>query len=145
MDYSLSNALSYNAAGITDAYVLYDIMCQYGVHLDRRFSNSPYIKIPLGLTIWKGIGLFHVHGHQDACMLRYSPTYLRGSGNVDGEILETMWASLNKVSGSTRTMSTSHRQETLDLHMNDWNWKKMVAIGTLTSCIFRVSGSSPAE
>ena len=142
MDYSLSNALSYNSAGLQNAYVLYDIMCQYGVHLKRRFSKSPYIEIPPGLTLWKGIGLFHVHGHQDACMLRYSPTYLRGAGNVDGEILEKMWASLNKVSGSTRTMSTSHRQETLDLHMNDWNWKKMVSIGMPWTRMFSVHDSS---
>ncbi|KAI0953076.1 hypothetical protein AcW1_007395 [Taiwanofungus camphoratus] len=82
--------------------------------------------MPEGLKIVKGIGLFHVHGHQDACFIRYSPSFIPDAGLVDGEILETLWSSLNKVSSSTRGMATSHRKEVLNQHMNDSNWKKII-------------------
>lgn len=129
MDYSLSNALKYRSDGIRAALVMYNVICQYGVHLQTRMARSPYLNIPDGLTIWKSIGLFHVHGHQKECELRSSPSLMNRVGEVNGEIVETMWASLNKVSGSTRTMSNSHRQEVLDRHMNDWNYKKMITMG----------------
>ncbi|KAH9911262.1 uncharacterized protein B0H18DRAFT_893336, partial [Fomitopsis serialis] len=130
MDYSLSNALKYRSRGCTRVIVLYDIMCQWGVHMNARFEHSPYLSIPPRLVLYKCIGLFHVHGHKPECEYRFSPTYMIGAGEVDGEIVETQWSCMNRISGSTRTMSTSHRQETLDRHMNDWNWKKMITMVT---------------
>ena len=47
---------------------------------------------------------------------------------VNGEVLETLWAALNKISDSARSQSTAHRRETLDDHMNDSNWKKLVGL-----------------
>ena len=47
---------------------------------------------------------------------------------VDGEVLETLWAVLNGISDSIRSQTTAHRQETLDDHMNDSNWKKMIQL-----------------
>ncbi|KAG6325966.1 hypothetical protein ID866_13123 [Astraeus odoratus] len=73
--------------------------------------------------------MFHVHGHQDECNSPYSPNFIVGAGQVDGEILETLWSSLNKISGSTCAMSFAHSQEILDDHMNDSNWKKIVKLG----------------
>jgi Kyakuja-Dileera-Zisupton transposase len=54
---------------------------------------------------------------------------MKGAGNIDGEIMETLWSGMNKVSGSARSMSKAHRQETLDDYMRDSNWKKTVGIG----------------
>ncbi|KAI0927399.1 hypothetical protein AcV5_007950 [Taiwanofungus camphoratus] len=108
MDYSLSNAIGYNTKDIDRMLLLYDINCQYGQYLLKRFQQNPYLQMPKGLKIVKGIGLFHVHGHQDACFIRYSPSFIPSTGLVDGEILKTLWSSLNKVSGSTRGMATSH-------------------------------------
>ncbi|KAH9941379.1 hypothetical protein B0H21DRAFT_780214 [Amylocystis lapponica] len=72
--------------------LLYDINCQYRVHLRQRFTESPYLHMPCRLEIVQGIGLFHVHGHQDTCFMRYSPTFIPGAGLVDGAILETLWS-----------------------------------------------------
>lgn len=130
MDYSLSNALGYQSKGLTHVYLCYDIICQYHVYLDKRFAGNPHLHMPSGLVLYKCIGLFHVHGHQAVCEVRHSLTFTKGAGEVDGEIIETQWSTTNRISGSTRTMSTSHRQETLDRHMNDWNWKKMITMGT---------------
>ncbi|KAH9911108.1 uncharacterized protein B0H18DRAFT_893537, partial [Fomitopsis serialis] len=128
-DYSLSNALGYRSRGIGHVYVSYDIMCQYHVHLHDRFDDNPYLQMPGGLVLYKCIGLFHIHGHKAECELRHSLTFTEGAGEADGEIIETQWSGINPVSGSTRSMSTSHRQETLDRHMNNWNWKKMITMG----------------
>jgi len=55
--------------------------------------------------------------------------FVLGAGQQDGEILETLWSSLNKVSSSIRAMSKAHHHEVLDDFMRDSNWKKMVGIG----------------
>ena len=129
MDYSLCKALSYNMEGIPVALVMYDIMCQYGVHFQERVEKSPELSLSRSLELRTGIGLFHIHGHQDSCLPRYSPSYIPGAKQVDGEIIETLWAPLNNVSRSIRGMSLVHRQEVLDAHMNHSNWKKLVRIG----------------
>ncbi|KAH9012753.1 hypothetical protein EDB85DRAFT_2158724 [Lactarius pseudohatsudake] len=128
MDYSLCKALSYNMKDIPVTLVMYDIMCQYGVHFQERVQRSPELSLSSSLQLRTGIGLFHIHGHQDSCLPRFSPSYIPGAKQVDGEIIETLWAPLNNVSWSIRGMSLAHRQEVLDAHMNHSNWKKMVCI-----------------
>ena len=129
MDYSLCKALSFNMKDIPVALVMYDIMCQYGVHLKERVEKSPELSLSSSLELRTGIGLFHIHGHQDACLPRYSPSYIHGARQVDGEIIETLSAPLNNISRSIHGMSLVHRQEVLDAHMNHSNWKKMIRIG----------------
>ncbi|KAF8258051.1 hypothetical protein EI94DRAFT_1708367 [Lactarius quietus] len=108
------------------ALVMYDIMCQYRVNFQDRVKDSPHLSLPSSSELWTGIGLFHIHGHQDSCLPRYSPNYIPGAKQVDGEMIETLWAPLNNISRSIRGMSLSHRQEVLDAHMNHSNWKKLV-------------------
>ncbi|KAI6041141.1 hypothetical protein EDC04DRAFT_2601891 [Pisolithus marmoratus] len=60
------------------------------------------------------------------CFTRYAPNFILGSGNVDGEIMETLWSTLNVISPSTQGMATPHRQEVLDFQMNDSNFLKMI-------------------
>src|SRR5882762_3618573 len=128
MDYSLSQAFQ-SLNGISQVLVLYDVMCQYGVHLKDQFHQSPFLTIPNNLHLKTGVGIWHVNGHVPECFICYAPLFIKGVSHVDGEILETLWSSLNEVSGSTRGMSTSHRHELLDDHMNDSNWKKLTKIG----------------
>jgi hypothetical protein len=129
MDYSFCQAVAHTAAGIQRVLLMYDIACQYCINLVERVKRSPYLSLPEGLEIMKGIGVWHVHGHVSKCFPRYYPAFMSGTGHVDGEVLETLWAHLNLISGSTRGMATSHRQEVLDDHMNDSNWKKLVGMG----------------
>ncbi|KAH8994300.1 hypothetical protein EDB86DRAFT_2829803 [Lactarius hatsudake] len=130
MDYSICKALSYNMEDMPVALVMYDIMCQYRVHFEERIKSSPELSLPSSesLELCMGIGLFHIHGHQDSCLPRFSLSYIPGAKQVDGEIIETLWAPLNNISWSTRGMSLVHRQEVLDTHMNHSNWKKLVRI-----------------
>ncbi|KAI6032725.1 hypothetical protein F5J12DRAFT_779172 [Pisolithus orientalis] len=57
---------------------------------------------------------------------QYAPNFIVGAGWVDGEIMETLWSSLNIISPSARGMATPHQQEVLDFQMNDSNFLKMV-------------------
>ena len=136
MDYSIFKALNFNMAGIEAALICYDVMCQWSVHMKARVQRSAHLKIPDGLELRLGIGLFHIHRHQDSCLPRYSPSFIEGGRQIDGETIETLWAPLNEISRSTRGMSTSHRREVIDDHMNDSNWKKLVDLGRL----FLISG-----
>jgi len=86
-----------------------------------RVAGSRHLKIPDGLELRLGISLFHIHGHQDTCLARYSPSFIEGGRQIDGKTIEMLWAPLNEISRSTRGMSTSHRREVIDNHMNDSN------------------------
>jgi hypothetical protein len=82
------------------------------------------------ITVFGAIGKFHLADHVDSCFSKWSLNFMKGAGHIDGEIMETLWSGMNKVSGAARSMSKAHRQETLDDYMRDANWKKMVGIGT---------------
>ncbi|KAF8256589.1 hypothetical protein EI94DRAFT_1710860 [Lactarius quietus] len=112
MDYSLCKALSYNVEDIPVALVMYDIMCQYGVHLSNRVEKSPELSIANSLELWTGIGLFHIHGHQDSCLPHYSPSYISGAKQVDGEIIETFSIHIEEVeeNGKEGGDPTTHGQ-----------------------------------
>ncbi|EGO30560.1 hypothetical protein SERLADRAFT_364516 [Serpula lacrymans var. lacrymans S7.9] len=88
-----------NHRAIDSVIVLYDIMCQYGRYFLKRVLESPYLQVPSGISLYKGIKLFHVHGHQDICFPRYAPNFIPGTGQVN---------------------------EILDDHMSDSNWKKLI-------------------
>ena len=130
MDWSLCEALATTNIGrIRHLLHIYDINCQYCVHLWERILANQLLKIPDTLQLHHAIGQFHIHGHQDDCLYRWAANYVPGAGVVDGEVLETLWSVLNSVSAATRTASLAHRTEVLDDHMNDNNWKKILNIG----------------
>ncbi|KAG1894988.1 uncharacterized protein F5891DRAFT_1130721 [Suillus fuscotomentosus] len=95
MDYALCQVLSHNTSGITRALTFYDINCQYNKNLGSRVAKSPYLHLPWNLDIAPGIGLWHVHGHQDCCFVRYASNFIPGTARIDGEIMETLWSALN--------------------------------------------------
>jgi hypothetical protein len=129
MDYSIFKALNFNMEGIEVTLISYDAMCQWSVHMMERVVGSKHLKLSDTLKLRLAIGLFHIHGHQDTCLTRYSPSFIEGSRQIDGETIETLWAPLNEISRSTRGMSMSHHREVIDDHMNDSNWKKLLGLG----------------
>jgi len=129
MDYLICKALNFNMDGIEAALICYNVMCQWSVHMKDRMACSSHLKIPSSLELRLGIGLFHIHEHQDTCLARYSPSFIEGGWKIDGKTIETLWALLNKISRSTRGMLTLHHREVIDDHMNDSNWKKLIDLG----------------
>jgi Kyakuja-Dileera-Zisupton transposase len=97
MDYSIFKALNFNMDGIEAALICYNVMCQWSVHMKDRVTGSRHLRIPDSLELRLGIGLFHIHGHQDSCLARYLPSFIEGSQKIDGKTIETLWAPLNSV------------------------------------------------
>ncbi|KAG1902809.1 uncharacterized protein F5891DRAFT_948359, partial [Suillus fuscotomentosus] len=52
--------------------------------------------------------LWHVHGHQDSCYVQYASNFIEGIGQINGEIMETLWAWLNLISPAAWGMSSPH-------------------------------------
>jgi hypothetical protein len=129
VDYSICQAVSYNSNGIQKALIIYDIACQWSVNFARRVKSHDTLSLPAGMEILPAIGKFHLSAHKLDCFPRFSLMFIPGAGHVDGEILETLWSSFNKISPSARSMSLAHRQELYDDHMRDSNWKKLVGLG----------------
>lgn len=128
MDYSLCKALTYNMEAIPIALVMYDIMCQYGVHLQDRVEKSPEISLSSSLELRTGIGLFHIHGHQDSCLPRFSPSYIPGAKQVDGEIIILMGTTEQHISEHPRDVPCSSAggigctHEPFQLEEDDTHW-----------------------
>ncbi|KAK7678294.1 hypothetical protein QCA50_018642 [Cerrena zonata] len=128
MDYAFIQAILYIRQSLL-VFLLYDIMCQFWVNFLKRLLGMPdELRLPDGVEFKRGIGLFHVHGHVKECFARYAPTFIQGAGMLDGEIIETLWNLLNYTASSARAMSWFHRQEYLDTHMGDSNWKKLIGM-----------------
>ncbi|KAL4061857.1 hypothetical protein V8B97DRAFT_2027071 [Scleroderma yunnanense] len=106
MDYALIHAVQHQMQPTQCVINFYDINCQSCTSSHINPARNPY---------QPGIGIWHVHG------------------NVDGEIMETLWSSLNIVSLSMWGMATPHQQEMLNFQMNDSNFLKMIRMsGALT-------------
>ncbi|VDB85616.1 unnamed protein product [Peniophora sp. CBMAI 1063] len=132
VDKSLDSAFQQTiTTHITRIQLLYDIWCRYGVHLKKRFKHSG-LNWPEFREVLQGVGVWHLYGHVPECHRRFSPSYSPRSGIVDGEILETLWSLLNAVLQSCRGMSLAAREEKINIHMNDINYRKIVGmVGTL--------------
>ena len=128
MDYSFCQALAQNTV-IPKAIGIYDIMCSFAKNFLKRVAESDTLDIRPDLELLCGIGKFHLGAHIQECFPLFSLNFVHGAGQIDGEIIETLWSNLNKVASSTRTMSQAYRQEVLDNYINDSNWKKLINAG----------------
>ena len=86
------------------------------------------MSIPPFEKLITAVGKFHLGSHVDKCFYRHSLNFVEGTGQVDGEIIETLWSGLNPISAMARSMTKAHRREVLDDAMRDWNWKKLTGI-----------------
>ena len=129
MDYSICQALGYQTSGFSECLVIYDVGCQWNLHFGERVKANRFLSLPEHLKIIPAVGKFHLNAHVPECFVKYSLNFIKGAGQLDGEILETLWAGLNKTTGSTRAMSRAHRQEILDDYIRDSNWKKLIGMG----------------
>ncbi|KAI5885747.1 uncharacterized protein SCHCODRAFT_02520026 [Schizophyllum commune H4-8] len=126
-DYSTSCLIEGLSAETHKILIAYDIMCEYIVNLKTRLTEGPYLT-NRAIDIEAAVGKFHLGAHIRECFAKFSPNFIKGAGQLDGEILETLWATLEKLASNTRSMSPAHRQEVLDLLMNDMNWKKIIQL-----------------
>ena len=95
----------------------------------QRVEACPALQTPEDLEIVPTVGKCHLSAHKLECFPRFSLMFIRGSGHIDGEILETLWAPFNKILTTARSMSLAHRQgwrahqeigEEEIIHYNHW-------------------------
>ncbi|PPQ94598.1 hypothetical protein CVT25_010606 [Psilocybe cyanescens] len=108
IDYALLQAIkSTHVEPEQGLLLIYDIVCTWIVYLFDRIG---------------------------CCFFRYATTFVPGAAIVAGQILESLWSNLNAISSLVRTASLAHREEVLDDHTADSNYKKMLRI-TQVLCI----------
>ncbi|KAJ7467369.1 hypothetical protein B0H11DRAFT_1732757 [Mycena galericulata] len=112
-------------------YVSYDIACQWHKNIwIRMLSYKSEIQyLGEGKFVTFLVPKFHLPAHIEECNLRFSFNLTRDVGQTDGEAPERGWANANPLAASTKEMGPGARRDTLDDHFNDWNYKKIIALG----------------
>ncbi|KAF7360930.1 CxC2 domain-containing protein [Mycena sanguinolenta] len=132
MDYMLWKSLE-GYDDLIQLIVSYDIVCQWSINIWRRLAQyKPELKERAGTGyrywVWL-IPKFHLPAHIEACNILYSFDLSPYVAQTDGEAPERGWANANPLAASTREMGPGARRDILDDHFNDWNHKKIVALG----------------
>ena len=128
MDYLICQALKHFSRHLI-ALIIYDICCQWIIHFRERVSESEFLELCASIEIVGAVGKFHLAAHIPECFHKFTLNFIEGAGEVDGEILETLWSDMDEVAGLAQAMSVAHHQEVIDDNMNDSNWRKMIRIG----------------
>ncbi|KAJ6582403.1 hypothetical protein B0H19DRAFT_930041 [Mycena capillaripes] len=74
---------------------------------------------------------FHLPAHIELCNILFSFNLTPFVGRTDGEAPERGWANTNRLANSTSVSGPGARRDALDVHFQDWNWKKLVALGAV--------------
>ncbi|PPR06343.1 hypothetical protein CVT24_002518 [Panaeolus cyanescens] len=137
VDYAFVQALANTNVNVKQKVtIVYDIACQYYIHLRKRIDPLLATIGLKGLVIDRAIGLFHVHAHKDECFFRYSPTFIPGLAYVVGEGMEPNWSALNPASVMIRSSKPFARADFLDDHTSNHNFRKMMNMSqTLTQML----------
>ncbi|KAJ7209387.1 hypothetical protein B0H12DRAFT_1033950, partial [Mycena haematopus] len=113
-------------------FVSYDIACQWHINIWTRMEEYDDADITIdgeGKFMTFLVPKFHLPAHIEACNLKFSFNLTRDVGQTDGEAPERGWANANPLARSTKEMGPGFRRDTIDDHFNDWNHKKIIALG----------------
>ena len=130
MDYAFVSALCHSGAIVLK--VSYDIACQWHKKLHQRMDKMPS-RLQLNLhdrEVTFLVPKFHLPAHVTSCQWLFSFNWTKGVGWMDSKDPECGWANLNAAALSTKEMGPGHCQDTLDDYFGDWNWKKLITLGT---------------
>ncbi|KAJ6458910.1 hypothetical protein C8R47DRAFT_994891, partial [Mycena vitilis] len=130
MDYMFFRSIKGSA--LMRFFVSYDIACQWHLDIWNRMIKYKDDTITIdgaGKFMTFLVPKFHLPAHIEACNLKYSFNLTRDVGQTDGEAPERGWANANPLARSTKEMGPGSRRDTLDDHFNDWNHKKIIALG----------------
>jgi hypothetical protein len=128
MDYMFFSSIEFCVLALV---VSYDIICQWYKNLWARMSRyrSSFNIDKDNVTFL--VPKFHLPAHIDKCHTSFSFNLTKWVARTDGEAPERGWSHINPVASSTKKMSPGHRRDTLDDHFGDWNWKKVIGMGTV--------------
>ncbi|KAJ7301763.1 hypothetical protein DFH08DRAFT_978448 [Mycena albidolilacea] len=130
MDYMFFMSLA--GCLLLQLFVSYDIACQWYKNLWERmriFESHAQLKEgekTVGFLVPK----FHLPAHIESCNLLFSFNLTPFVGRTDGEAPERGWADPNRLANSTSISGPGARWDTLEVHFQYWNWKKIMRLGT---------------
>ena len=132
MDFFLFSGLRRTA--IKSIMVSYDIACQWC----KKFWKRMEVAFPESWCINRSevdirflVHKFHLLAHIESCHRSFSFNYTPFVSRTDGEAPEHGWADLNGLTSRTHEMGPGSQQDTIEDHLGDWNWKKIVSLGKL--------------
>ncbi|KAH7890579.1 hypothetical protein F5I97DRAFT_1787092, partial [Phlebopus sp. FC_14] len=64
-------------------------------NLYKQIRDSTYLKLNSQLSLIPSIDIWHVHSHQMECFAWYAPNFISGAEQVDEEIIEILWSTIN--------------------------------------------------
>jgi hypothetical protein len=132
MDFFFFSGLRQTA--IKSIVVSYDIACQWSKKFWTRMAAAYPESWRINMSevnIRFLVPKFHLPAHIESCHRSFSFNYACFVGRTDGEAPERGWADLNGLAHSTREMGPGSRQDTIEDHLGDWNWKKITSMGKL--------------
>jgi hypothetical protein len=135
MDYTICQGSSYNSNGLKSLLVVYDVCCQWRKRFLDRLNANNYLQLPPSIptaNITYAVGKFHLSAHVDECYAMHSLNYVLGAGQLERELMETVWGPLKGIVQTMRSMSPEHRREALDHQFRDHNWLKLVSCSMCT-------------
>ncbi|KAJ7602950.1 hypothetical protein DFH06DRAFT_1350766 [Mycena polygramma] len=125
--------MSLRASPLRRLYVSYDIACQWHKTIWERmkvFSEYPEVQFIDGTKYLVFlVPKFHLPAHIELCNILFSFNLTPFVGRTDGEAPERGWADANRLANSTSISGPGARRDTLDVHFQYWNWKKIVGLG----------------
>ena len=74
---------------------------------------------------------WHINGHGSKCRNNFNLSYMEGVGRTTSEDIEMTWAGTNPLAPSVREMGPAARHDTLNDHLNGWNFRKIVGFRML--------------
>ncbi|KAF6741966.1 hypothetical protein DFP72DRAFT_994725 [Ephemerocybe angulata] len=133
MDYILHWGIVVLALGILKTFFLsYDIACQWGKNFVERIkkidAESPLLAEDAKTRFL--VPKFHLPAHISSCQTKFAFMLTPGAGLGDGEAPERGWGEANPLAPSTREMGPGTRRDTLDYNFGDYNWRKVVDLGS---------------
>ncbi|KAF8326255.1 hypothetical protein F5887DRAFT_900090 [Amanita rubescens] len=131
MDYLFYSGLK--NATIKSMVVSYDIACQWSIKFHTRMKTCFPAEWPINSSdvhLRFLVPKFHLPAHIHKCHQDFSFNYTPNVGRTEGEAPERGWSKINALSYSTKEMGPGSRQDTIEDHFNDMNWKKVIGIGS---------------
>ena len=116
---------------VAQTVVSFDAMCSYCKKIPTRWSKMHPELAHLTEQMRWVIPVCHCRNHIDSCEPLYLYTFKDGIGELKGETAELVWDTLNAIGPSVRLMTLGSREDCLNAHIGDWNWRKTVLL-----CVF---------
>lgn len=105
-------------------YSFYDVNCKYYPH-QLKLGDQVDPKDQLVPVIPS----FHVHSHEEDCILAYHPCRVPFCGLTDGECTERLWSGLGNHHNIVKEMLPASRHEQLEDSLLYFNHQKLLGMG----------------